>query len=478
MTNSNLNSSSRGFFSGVDPVAITLYLVIVMVGAICITSASMDEQSTDFFSFSHFYIKHYLWVGVAMLTAIFVLLIDSNLFHKFAYPLYILGLVMLVLTLFFGREVNGAKSWFELGAFRIQPVELVKISTALVLARVMSEHTFSVNRIDGLAKVALVVAIPLAIIVMQNDTGSGIVFGAFLFVLYREGLNNWLVAPILLVVALFILSFLFTPLTLLLVSAVLALLYDIAINGWSKYHIIYGALVFLLTTVVNLYAWFSMDDPIATYTILVSILLLSLPFVVAWAVRQARIQTLIITGLLILANAIIQLSGFMFSSVLKAHQQGRIMSFLGIVNDPLGVDYNVNQSKIAIGSGGLFGKGYLQGTQIKYGFVPERHTDFIFCDLAEEWGFLGVIVLMGCFFALIWRLIKMGERQPEAFGRIYCYCVASILLFHIFVNVGMTIGLMPVMGIPLPFVSYGGSSLVAFTALLFVAFRLDSAVRR
>ncbi len=479
MTRNSLNpSTSRGFFAGVDIIAVLLYVVIVGVGCLCITSATFDDMSSDFFSFSHFYIKQFMWVGVAFLAAMFILLMDSNLFHKYAYPLYIIGIFLLLLTFIFGREVNGAKSWFELGAFRIQPVELVKISTALAMARVMSEHSFSIEHISGLAKVVLVIAIPLGVIVLQNDTGSGIVFGSFLFVLYREGLNTWLVAPVLLMATLFILSFLLTPLTLLLLSILICLVCDALMNGEAKLHIKYAALLFLGSIFLTLYTEIFMDNPLPTYAVVAIVSAITLPFITAWAVRQARVRTLIIIAFFTLSNLFVPLCSYIFNSILRSHQQNRIMSFLGIVNDPLGIDYNVNQAKIAIGSGGFLGKGFLDGTQIKYGFVPEKHTDFIFCDLAEEWGFVGVCFLLGALFALVWRLIMMGERQVEAFGRVYCYCVASILLFHTFVNIGMTVGLMPVMGIPLPFVSYGGSSLVAFTILLFIAFRLDSAVQR
>lgn len=478
MINSNLTPSSRGFFAGVDIVAVLLYVVIVGIGCLCVTSATFDDMSSDYYSFSHFYIKQFMWVGIAFIAALCVLLMDSSIFHKYTYLLYGAGILILILTLLFGREVNGAKSWFELGAFRIQPVELVKITTAMAMARIMSEHTFSIDRPEGLSKVALIVAIPLGIIILQNDTGSGIVFGSFLFVLYREGLNGWLVAPIILVVTLFILSFLLTPLTLLLASIVICTLSNIVAEGGIKWHMIYLAALLLSSTLLNLYTQLFMEEPLSTYLVVAIITCITLPFIVAWAIRNRRITTLIIVGLFTLSNVIVQLSDYIFNDVLRSHQQNRIMSFLGIINDPLGVDYNVNQSKIAIGSGGLFGKGFLNGTQIKYGFVPEKHTDFIFCDLAEEWGFVGSIVLLGCFLALIWKLISMGERQGETFGRVYCYCVASILLFHIFVNIGMTIGLMPVMGIPLPFMSYGGSSLVAFTLMLFIAFRLDSALHR
>ena len=211
---------------------------------------------------------------------------------------------------------------------------------------------------------------------------------------------------------------------------------------------------------------------------LLTVTLLSLVGVLVYAFRMNLSSTLITVGLFLCTMIFLPTTDYIFNSILKQHQRDRILSFLGIISDPLGTDYNVNQSKIAIGSGGFWGKGFLEGTQIKYGFVPERHTDFIFCTVGEEWGFLGTMVVLALLCMLILRLMRMGERQQEPFGRIYCYCVAAILLFHVLVNVGMTIGLMPVMGIPLPFMSYGGSSLIAFTILLFIAVRLDASTRQ
>ena len=364
------------------------------------------------------------------------------------------------------------------GSFRMQPVEFVKIATALALARVMSAYSFSINRPGDLFKVGMVICVPLFIIILQNDTGSGIVLGSFLFVLYREGLNKWLCIPVLLIAALFIVSFLLSPMTMLVSIILVCTLSQAMMNGhWRQCFVYLAALALgsiLLCMAMGLVAPGFMD----LHACLLTVTLLSLVWVVVYAYRTNLNNIFITVGLFLCTVVFLPTTNYIFNSILKPHQQDRILSFLGIISDPLGTDYNVNQSKIAIGSGGFLGKGFLQGTQIKYGFVPERHTDFIFCTVGEEWGFVGTMVVLALLCLLILRLMRMGERQQEPFGRIYCYCVAAILLFHVLVNVGMTIGLMPVMGIPLPFMSYGGSSLIAFTILLFIAVRLDASTRQ
>ncbi len=466
--------SRESLFEGVDLVAVILYVIIVLVGCLCITSATYDGGSMDFFSTSHFYIRQYMWVGFVFVVALVVLLSESGFFHRYALMFYFSGIALLVLTLFFGREVNGAKSWFEIGGMRLQPVELVKISTSLAMARVMSELDFSITNLRSLMRVAGVVLLPLSVIVLQNDTGSGIVFGAFLFVLYREDLDKWLCIPVLLIAALFILSFVLSPLVLLVVSLSVSIISNFMMYGDWRRHLIFVASILLTSIVISTLANTFMSEPLSFYISLLIASVMAIPVVLVYAFRKAFARTFVLVGFYLFTMIFLPVSDYIFSYILRDHQQNRIMSFLGIVNDPLGIDYNVNQSKIAIGSGGLWGKGFLNGTQIKYGFVPERHTDFIFCDLAEEWGFAGVLLLLSLMMLLIFKLMDMGERQAESFGRIYCYCIASILLFHTFVNVGMTIGIMPVMGIPLPFLSYGGSSLVAFTIMIFIAFRLDA----
>ncbi|MEG0498271.1 MAG: rod shape-determining protein RodA [Alistipes sp.] len=474
-----ISSRHNSIFDGVDRITVLLYLLIVVAGCLSIISASFEDTTGDLLSFSHFYMKQFVWVGVAWAMALVVLLLDDRFYHMLAYPAYFVGIVVLLAALLVGKEVNGARAWFEFGSFRVQPVEFVKIATALALARVMSEYSFSISRLNDLVKVGFVICLPLLIIIFQNDTGSGIVLGSFLFVLYREGLNKWLCIPLLLIASLFIVSFLLSPTTLLIALILVVTFSEAMMNGLWHSRIVYlagvafltGALYFLLQLVAP-------AAEITPYHCLLTVSLLSLVGVAIYAYRVNLMNIFIIMALFVGTVIFLPTTDYIFNSILKQHQRDRILSFLGIISDPLGTDYNVNQAKIAIGSGGWFGKGFLHGTQIKYGFVPEGHTDFIFCTVGEEWGFVGAIAVLGLLCALILRLIRMGERQEEPFGRIYCYSVASILLFHVLVNVGMTIGLMPVMGIPLPFMSYGGSSLIAFTILLFIAIRLDASTRQ
>lgn len=472
------SSRRNGIFYGVDRWAVLLYVLIVIAGWISITAASYDEETVNRFAFSHFYMKQLMWIGIAWVTALVVLLLDEHFYHKFAYPAYFAGLGLLVAALLFGREVNGAKAWFEFGSVRVQPVEFAKIATALAVARVMSGYSFSINRAGDLAKVALVICIPLLIIILQNDTGSGIVLGSFLFVLYREGLNKWLCIPILLIAALFIVSFLLSPMTLLVTVILVCVLSEAMMNGLWRSRIIFLAAVALASILLCAAAALIAPGTLDLYHSLLIVSLLSIVGVTIYAYRSNLRNIFILVCFFVGSMIFLPTTDYIFNSILKEHQQNRIKSYLGLLDDPRNLDYNVNQSKIAIGSGGFWGKGFLQGTQIKYGFVPERHTDFIFCTVGEEWGFVGSVVVLSLLCLLILRLMRMGERQQEPFGRIYCYCVAAILLFHVLVNVGMTIGLMPVMGIPLPFMSYGGSSLIAFTILLFIAIRLDASTRQ
>ena len=458
-------------------MAVLLYLLLVAVGSLCIVSASYSDDTADVFAFSHFYMKQTVWLSVALAAALVVLLLDARFYHMFAYPAYIAGLLFLTIPLFMPAGTNGAKAWIELGAFKIQPIEFAKIATALAVARDMSAYSFSITRFGNLFKVAFIIGLPLLIVVLQNDTGSGIVLGSFLFVFYREGLNNWLCIPVLAVAALFIFSLLLTPLTMLIILILLCTVCDTMMNGRWKMHVKYLASLAFFSIV--LYSAVRLLTPWewSMYASLLTVTCLSIVAVAVYAYRAALTNTYIMLLLFVGAMVFLPTSNVLFNS-LKQHQRDRINTFLGLKSDPQGLDYNVNQSKIAIGSGRFWGKGFLEGTQVKYSFVPEKHTDFIFCTVGEERGFVGCIAVLTLFCLLILRLMRMGDRQVEPFGRIYCYCVAAILLFHVLVNVGMTIGLMPVMGIPLPLISYGGSSLIAFTILIFIAIRLDAATRQ
>lgn len=459
--------SSSSFFGNVDKVALLLYVMLVGVGIISITSASYDMDAASGFSLSQNHMKQLLWAGFSMIVGLVILLIDRRLFHMFSFPAYIIGIGMLVAVLIFGREVNGAKAWFEFGGMRVQPVEFAKIATALMLARVISDYSFDIRRLNSLIKVAAVIALPLGIIILQNDTGSGLVLCSFLFVLYREGITKYIYFPVIFTIFLFIVSFIFAPELIFVVLLIAFTVYSVLKHGAIAGHIRFLAATLLASLLLSLFT------SLSGYASLMIVCGVAAVVLGIFAIKQRIMQLLWPLAMFVYAMAFIPTCDIIFSK-LEPHQQNRILTFVGMKSDSKGIDYNVEQSLIAIGSGGATGKGFMEGTQIKYDYVPEKHTDFIFCAVGEEWGFVGTTFVILLYIALIMRLMKMGERIKEPFGRVYCYCVAAILLFHVLVNVGMTIGLMPVMGIPLPLLSYGGSSLVAFTMLIMIAISLDA----
>jgi rod shape determining protein RodA len=448
-------------------VALGIYIAIVLIGVMCITSASFDPETTNIFSFSHNYMKQLIWVGLSWTMAAVVLLLDRRLFHMFAYPAYILGILLLISTLIFGTKVNGAKAWFELGSIRIQPVEFVKIATALMMARIMSDYAFNIKRLTDLIKIAVIILLPFGIIVLQNDTGSGLVLGAFLFVMYREGLSKYLYFPIIFTIVLFIAALILQPVVIFLALLVLFTLYSIFKTGEFVGHVRFFFGIILLWLLLSLLT------PLSGYVSLMIVCGIAILVLTVLALKTHAMMLLWPIVMFFYAMVFVPAADSLFQH-LEPHQKNRILTFVGLVDDPRNVGYNVNQSKIAIGSGGVFGKGFMEGTQIKYDYVPEKHTDFIFCIVGEEWGFIGATIVVLLYVSLIMRMMRMGERIKEPFGRVYCYSVASILLVHVIVNIGMTIGLMPVMGIPLPLMSYGGSSLLAFTILIMIAIRLDA----
>ena len=459
--------SSRSLFGNVDKVALGIYIAIAVIGLLCITSASYDPDTTNFFSTSHNYIKQVMWVGISSVMATVVLLLDRRLFHMFAYPSYIVGVLLLLAVLKFGEEINGAKAWFEFGSVRLQPVEFVKITTALMMARVMSDYAFNINRIIDLVKVAAIILVPFVIIVLQNDTGSGLVLGAFLFVLYREGLTKYVYFPILFTIVLFVAAMMFSPVVIFVALLFAFVLYSILHVGAIAGHIRFLAAVFLVALLL------AVLTPLSGYVALMIACGIAAVTLAIVALKTHTMMLLWPILMFVYAMVFVPTTDFLFSK-LEPHQKNRILTFVGLVDDPQKTGYNVNQSQIAIGSGGMWGKGYMEGTQIQYDYVPEKHTDFIFCIVGEEWGFMGCLVVVALYIGLMLRLMRMGERIKEPFGRVYCYSVAAILLVHVMVNMGMTIGLMPVMGIPLPLMSYGGSSFVAFTLLIMIAIRLDA----
>ena len=465
----NISSSRRSnsLFGRIDMVALLTYIAIVLLGWLFITSASFDHETENIFAFSHNYMKQIMWIGISWTVAIVVLLLERSFFHMFATPADVFGVMLLIAALLFGREVNGAKAWFEFGSIRVQPVEFVKIAVALMMARVMSDYSFNINRFTDLVKVALVIMIPFAIIVLQNDTGSGLVLGAFIFVLFREGLTKYIYFPVLFTIFLFVVSLIFEPVIIFTVLVVLFTLYSILHHGEIQGHIVFLCSILLVSLLI------AMLTTLSGYAALMITASIAIVVLLFFVFKTHTLSLLWPIAMFLYAMVFVPTCDYLFTK-LEPHQQNRIHTFVGLVDDPTGVGFNVIQSEIAIGSGGITGKGLFEGTQNRYDFVPEKHTDFIFSVIGEEWGLLGATLIITLFVTLILRLMRMGERIKEPFGRVYCYSVAAMLLLHVCVNIGMTIGVMPVMGIPLPLVSYGGSSLVAFTILIMIAIRLDA----
>ncbi|WP_154852507.1 rod shape-determining protein RodA [Cyclobacterium xiamenense] len=408
------------YFDRIDWVTIALYFALVLVGWLNIYAAVYDEQNaTSIFDFSINSGKQLVWIGTAILLIVLIMVADYRLFQNLSLVLYLFFVVILFLTPFIGKEINGQRAWFELGVFRLQPAEFAKFATALALAKLMENPTFDLSKLSYQLKAIGIVLLPVSLIMLQPDTGTAMVYSSFFIMLYREGMPQ---------------KYYVFSLGLIGLSVV-----TLAVeNSWY----VFGGLGFL-------------------------VLLLVLASKKSWK----NMLGIVLLGLL--------MAGYSYSldkvvEKLPPHQQNRIMVLFDPDVDPLGVGWNVTQSKIAIGSGGLLGKGYLEGTQTKFDFVPEQHTDFIFCTLGEEFGWTGSLVMISLFVALLLRLIFLAERQKTRFSRIYGYCVVSLLFFHFAINIAMTIGLFPVVGIPLPFFSYGGSSLWSFTLLLFIFVKLDS----
>lgn len=452
---------------------IMIYVLLIFMGWVNIYAAVYNEEHQSIFDATQRYGKQLLWIGAAFMISIIVLIIDGKFFSAFAYPTYLFLILLLVAVLIFGREVNGARSWFELGSIRIQPAEFAKFATSLAIARYISQYNFKIHRFKSLLVCGIILFTPAVLIILQRDAGSALVYSVFVLVLYREGLSGVVLFLGFLAAFLFVITLILPKLTVLLVIVCLSFLVAKIVRlqfkplGIGVGMILLGySLIWFLSFVLKL-DW-------SNYVILlISIAMSIIPFL--YYTYRNRLKHVLLIILVAVGSLFYTFSvGYIFDNILEQHQQDRINDLLGIKSDPQGAGYNVAQSKIAIGSGGFSGKGFLNGTQTKFKFVPEQSTDFIFCTVGEEWGFVGATVVLLLLLILILRLLILAERQRSSFSRIYGYGVACILFFHVAVNVGMTIGLAPVIGIPLPFFSYGGSSLWSFTILLFVFLRLDA----
>ncbi|MDR3694384.1 rod shape-determining protein RodA [Mucilaginibacter sp.] len=413
-------NNQRSFFFNVDWVTVFIYLALCTIGWFNIHSAVFDERHPGILDFKTDYSKQLLYILISLVIGIVILLLESRFITALAPAFYGITLLLLLLVLVVGRSVGGNAAWISLGGgFKLQPSEFAKFTTCLLLARYLSATNVRITEWRSFLTAGAIIGVPMVLILLQPDMGSTLVFYSLIFVLYREGLSPYFLVISALFIILFLTSILFTPLYVVAAISVLSLL------------------------------------------------------IIALFRKNRRLVVTILTGLVICIAFVFSVK-FIYNHVLQPHQKVRIDIVLGIKNDPRGQGYNVNQSKIAIGSGKFWGKGYLHGTQTKYSFVPAQSTDFIFCTVGEEWGFVGSVVVLGLYLFLVLRIIFLAERQRSPFSRIYGYGVASIIFFHVMINIATTIGLAPVIGIPLPMISYGGSSLLNFTMLIFVLVKLDS----
>jgi len=407
-------------FSNIDWILLSIYIILVFIGWSTIYSASYEGEHIGVFNFSTSYGKQLIWIIISIILAFGIMLFDSKIITSFSYLYYGITVLLLILVLFIGQKVAGSQSWFAIGSFKIQPAELAKFATVLALAKFLSGINVSLKTTKNKTIALSIIILPALLILIQGDTGSALVYFSLMIVLYRM--------------------------------------------GWPQYQLI---LIILL-------GFIAIAALLVKKIILISIIG-GLCILTIYILRKAK-KTLILFTIMvaIFASALTFSIDYVFNNILRPHQKSRINVLIGKDKDLHGAGYNVNQSKIAIGSGGLSGKGYLKGTQTKFNFVPEQRTDFIFCTIGEEFGFIGSSLLILLFLALLIRIIIISERQKIKYSKIYGYGVASIFLFHLIINIGMTIGLAPIIGIPLPFISYGGSSLMGFTILLFILIKLDA----
>ena len=406
-------------YDNIDWTLILLYLALVLIGWVNIYAAVYNEDHKSILDMSQSYGKQLIWIVTSLFIGLVIILTDARFFSTFAYLIYGFTIALLIGVLLFGNTVAGSKSWFHIGSFGLQPAEFAKFATNLALAKFFSGQHINVKDFKTRFIPLLLLGTPALLILIQNDTGSALVYSSFILVLYRMGLSgNFLLAGVMVVI----------------IAVSTLMVGQLYVMGF----------------------------------------VLAIALALLFFIKRNRANILNLIGLLLLGIGFIFSVNYAFDNFLGDHQKSRIDVLLGKTLDLKGAGYNVNQSKIAIGSGGFLGKGFLNGTQTKYNFVPEQSTDFIFCTVGEEWGFIGTTAVIVLFVLLLIRIVNVAERQRSTFSLIYGYGVASILFFHFVINIGMTIGLVPVIGIPLPFFSYGGSSLWAFTILLFIYIRLDT----
>lgn len=457
----------------IDKVTVILFLLMVIMGWFNIYAAVFNEERSGILDLTQRYGKQFIWVVAAIVVAIFAVIIDSRFYFFFSWFIYGTLMLLLLLVLVFGTEINGARSWFEFGNFSLQPSEFAKFGTALALAFYLSSKRHDLTKLNVIIPAVAIILLPAFLTALQPDMGSTVVYFALFLVLFREGMSPYIFVSGLLMLILFFLTLLINNLYLTVALILIAFfLLWFATRKWKLVaagagtFILFGAIIygidnFLLKSLgIELVIFISLIITGAVYAF----------YIYSKKATAVMVIYIFMAGSILYVNSV----DYVFNNVLPVHQKDRVNILLGLKSDPQGTGYNVNQSIISIGSGGFLGKGFLKGTQTKFKFVPKQSSDFIFCTVGEEWGFVGSFVVIGMYLTLLLRLVFLAERQRSVFSRIYGYGVVSIIFTHFFINIGMAIGLVPVIGIPLPFFSYGGSSLWSFTILLFIFLRLDA----
>ncbi len=476
------DNDAASIFRNLDWPTVLIYVIMVIAGMVSIYAASYDFDNASMFAGDEFSGKQLRWIGLSLVLGMIILLVDARMYETYSYPVYILVVVLLAITPAIAPNIKGSHSWIQLGSMSLQPAEFAKFATALALAKLFAGYHFQLNaKVSNYVKALSIIFIPIVLILLQNETGSALTFLALFFVLYREGMSGLVLFGALFAVVIFVVGLKFTEGTVIGMPtgqfAVMVMIMIVMIGMTAAYARRFGiARNLLVGMLVVAFIAFILNVcglPVPGIYLTLGMIAVACLYIAIEAIKLHKPRLYAAVAAAVFAVVFLFSVGAAFN-YLQPHQQMRIRVALGTVEDLRNAGYNVNQSKIAIGSGGFLGKGFLNGTQTKLKYVPEQHTDFIFCTIGEEEGFVGAMIVTLLFLGLILRIIMIGERQPTTFGRVYAYCVASYFIFHFCINIGMVIGLCPVIGIPLPFFSYGGSSLWGFTILLFILLKIDA----
>ncbi|MDO4190929.1 MAG: rod shape-determining protein RodA [Bacteroidales bacterium] len=482
-----MSKEHNSIFAAIDRPTVIIYLLLLIVGWFNIYSASYDYSPGFFLDFEahRTATMQLIWIGVGLVTALCITLIDSSYYSQLAYIIYGCIILLLIATIFIAPDTKGSHSWLYIGPVAIQPAEFGKFATSLAVAKMLSEEGFKLNNFRSYLRVGLLILLPIGIIVLQQETGSALVYFSFILVLYRRGLPGLIPVLGAAAILLFILVIKYSGIPFLesndgelgvMISMFIVFLISLGLLiGYRKdirlaliMLVSYVGIVGLIIAIDRLFVALPLNTLFTATTAIAAV------FLVVWGIATRRSSYAWIGLFIVSGIAFCLFANYFFEHILQNYQQMRIKVAFGMEDDPRGVGYNVNQSKIAIGSGGLLGKGFLHGTQTKLKYVPEQATDFIFCTIGEEYGFVGCLTIIVLYAALLMRLITLAERQHQMFAQVYGYCVVGIILFHLIVNIGMVLGLTPVIGIPLPFLSYGGSSMLSFTLLIWIFLRLNA----